>query len=237
MWKLDTPALRAHYRWYYRLKVVRCASVNCNTEFKQNSLAHRFCEQCAKQRGEQPWQPKVKAIIDEFVKFCEKHGIPQRFIVDSETWQLTVVRQGQYNVTDAKRATFAKKLAFVMDRFRRGYYVLRKEGAVFQNPPWQPYCPVDHTYCRGAILPGDCPRRHPQCAYSKNDWFAILEIRGEYEIGLDKNHARVFSWGIRRPLIGRGHQRGVQPDARAIRQHASALGDSQKPTAADGHGV
>jgi len=228
---------RLSLAWRKGLKVMRCAHPDCQNEFKQTTYAQKYCVNC-RLGAIVPIDPKHQKIFDEFMAFCEKHAIPRHAVLPKKIWvQATRLRTSRDSASTDFRGRLAKRLLFVMDRFRLGRYILDDEGIVFQNPPWQAYCPVDHHYCQGAILPGDCPRRHPECAYTKNDWLGVLQARGLYEISLGEDKPRRFGWGNRRPLIGHGNHRNEKPDDAATHQHAGALADTQRQSAADGHGV
>jgi hypothetical protein len=192
------------------------------------------------------WQPKVKQIFDDLYAFCKKHSIPRAYIIPDPLWQNMCREARQYsrqNASDKLRSKIAVQFKMVMDRFRRGFYIVTAEGIQFQNPPWLPYCPVDHTYCRGVVLPHDCPRRHPECAYNTGTWKEILQTRGVYEIDVDKNASRNFDWrsagsGARRSLIGYKVRKSnrAKPDDPSPRPDAKPV-KAPRPKTADGSGL
>jgi hypothetical protein len=236
----DTPAKLRRAWFNAKLKTLKCANLKCRAEFKQKSTDHRFCSQVCMMTP-RAWQPKVKQIFDDLYDFCKKHSIPRAYIIADPLWQDMCREARQYSrrsASDKLRSRFAVQFKMVMDRFRRGFYIVTQDGIQFQNPPWLPYCPVDHTYCRGVVLPHDCPRRHPECAYTNGTWKEICQLRGLYEIDVDKNAIRNFSGhGGRgrggRPLIG--YKVGKSNDPRP-RPNATAV-KAPRPKTADGSGL
>jgi hypothetical protein len=216
--EFDSPERRRLELFLRAVKCVICPM--CKEEFRQNAPSQIYCEDCAEKPRE--WSAKIRAGFDEFEKFLEKHEIPRATIISPNNWVdlIRPTRKDRGGNTDVSRGAALKKFNMVIDRFRRGFYVLFHDGIRFQNPPWQKFCPVDHTYCKGAILPHGCPRRFGACAYFKGDWDEILQARGVYEIDLSADgrgfyRSRVAS----RPLLGRGERRTAQkPDDDALHQ-------------------
>jgi len=237
----NTP--RRYYGALLKLKLqtLRCANPDCKAEFTQTALNQWFCSDPCR-LAERPWQPKIKAVFDEFDAFINRHGITRHAVIHTDLWnELTKPGKNNHRINKSNeklRSRVATKLKMIMDRFRRGFYILADDGVHFQNPPWLPYCPIDHTYCRGAILPGDCPRRHPECAYTKNEWRLIYEHRGVYAFDMDKNRTRGLNRRKGTSLIGwRVAKKSDKPDDAPIREHAPTKPDPPGKTPRNDHGV
>lgn len=215
------------YRFYHQLPVkeMKCAQPWCRKPFMQNAPVQIYCSyKCS--HTAPPMPPRILKIFYEYQAFIEKHGIPSNRILQPLLWDyciLTNTRRG----TISLRSRVARQLKIIMDRFRRGFYVYGPDGVKLQNPPWTPFCPIDRTYCTGAILPGDCPRRLAECAYSKNNWREVLEARG-YELNMAPNRTRDFNRRSDRALLSYNTARNEnlkpeKPDDDAIRQYAGSF--------------
>ena len=232
----DTPIGRYRYYLEIKLKWLECGRLDCHTRFKQNSPAQKFCSyECA--NISDPLPPRIQQIFDEYRAFTAAHGIPSPRIVQSELWAMVTMRNRNHG-TIALRSRVANHLKLIMDRFRRGFYVLWPDGVALQVPPWQPFCPIDRTHCTGAILPGSCPRRERGCVYSFTSWQLILETRGYYEIDLGANGTGNFDRRSGRPVLGydASKRTGVDPrqsDRPPIRQRTRAKRGNRKKTGHD----
>lgn len=196
MAEFETPRSRFAARLIRNLKTIKCC--DCKKPFKQNAPVQRRCSDCRATFVENPWPGNSQEIFEQFRQFCGKYKITRARIIAKANWK-RVFRTGSNAVSAEKKGDLANLLCRVMTRFREGRYIFRHGEIHFQSAPWQPICPTGALYCRGAILPGDCPRHWKECIYSETDWKKVCEFRGSYDSTLDENRER--SDLRRRPLI------------------------------------
>lgn len=198
MAEFETPRSRSAARLIRNLKTIRCC--DCKKPFKQSAPVQRRCSDCRATFVENPWPGDSQQVFELFRRFCVKYKITRARIIAKDNWK-RVFRTGSYVVSSEKKRDLANLLCRVMTRFREGRYAFLNGEVYFQSPPWQPICPTGALYCRGAILPGDCPRHWKECLYSETDWKKVCEFRGFYESFLVKNGER---GDLRRGPIIRG---------------------------------
>lgn len=179
-----------------------------------------------------------KKTLSEFVRFVKQIGIPRARIIHKLQWYDVIGNKVEKSTSSLRwRAEMVERLRQTMKRFRAGQYIVNAKGNIeFKNPPWKPLCPIEQLWCNGAILPGDCPKGHRECAYNKNDWKIILELRGEKNVDTGENSRGNSDRSKHRRLIQPRPRIPIHPHpthAPGNIRHATAIED-RRPKAPTG---
>lgn len=210
------------------LQTLKCAG--CGKLFKQTGLNQFQCSpKCI------PPMPLVYQLgFSLFKKFCENHTIPMYKLIDRQKWYDTVERKDW--VSDNQRAKLLRLCEMWIKRFERGLCMVTPKGVemTFSLTPYTPICPLKHHLCRGAILPGACPRYDSRCDLSKyrksvkeplKPWRLFFEMRGDHETyaseNKQRNDSREVSIGANRRIK---RPRNERPHASSAAKRTGAFG-------------